>query len=126
MGVITNGDAAQQKSKLQTLDLAQFFAHTLISGELGHAKPGTEIFQTAAERMGCGTAECIYIGDSFENDVNGAIGVGMRAVWLDREGSGPRPQKETGTFASATSGKSSTLNSYRNQRTDVGCSESNA
>ena len=89
MGVITNGDAAQQKSKLQTLDLAQFFAHTLISGELGHAKPGTEIFQAAAERMGCGTAECIYIEDSFENDVNGAIGVGMRAVWLDRRGRDP-------------------------------------
>ena len=59
MGVITNGDAAQQKSKPQTPDLAQFFAHTLISGDLGHAKPGTEKFQAAAERMGCGTAECI-------------------------------------------------------------------
>ena len=88
MGVITNGDAAQQRSKLRTLDLAQFFEHTLISGELGLAKPGREVFQTAADRMGCSTRECVHIGDSFENDVNGAIGAGMRAVWLDREGRG--------------------------------------
>ena len=88
MSIITNGDAVQQKSKLQMLGLVQFFEYILISGELGLAKPGREIFQTAADRMGCSTQECVHIGDSFENDVNGAMGAGMRAVWLDREGRG--------------------------------------
>lgn len=88
MGVITNGDAAQQKSKLHLLGLGQFFEHLLISGELGISKPNKEIFQAAAGLMGCGIAECIHVGDSFENDVNGALAAGMQAVWLDREGRG--------------------------------------
>ena len=88
MGVITNGDAAQQKSKLQTLGLAQFFEHILISGALGISKPNKEIFQAAADLMRCETLECTHIGDSFENDVNGAMATGMQAVWLDRGGRG--------------------------------------
>lgn len=96
MSVITNGDSVQQKNKLQTLALAQFFEHILISGELGISKPSKEVFQTAADLMGCGTAECIHIGDSFDNDVKGAMGAGMPAVWLDRGGNGTPPEAGDG------------------------------
>jgi putative hydrolase of the HAD superfamily len=89
MGVITNGDAAQQKRKLETTDLSRFFEHAFISGKLGFSKPDSMIFQNAAEGMGCKVEECIHIGDSFGNDVNGALAAGMRAVWLDREGQEP-------------------------------------
>jgi putative hydrolase of the HAD superfamily len=30
-------------------------------------------------------AECLYVGDSYDNDVIGAKAVGMQACWLNRE-----------------------------------------
>jgi FMN phosphatase YigB (HAD superfamily) len=31
------------------------------------------------------------VGNSLENDVGGAIAVGMRAIWVDRDGAPERP-----------------------------------
>ena len=36
---------------------------------------------------GFAPAECIYVGDSFEIDVVGALNAGMKAVLVDRKGS---------------------------------------
>ena len=62
-----------------------------VSESLGVAKPDRVIFQTAAARTGCSVEECVHAGDSLTADVQGALGAGMGAVWLDRLGGGPPP-----------------------------------
>ena len=86
MDVISNGHAEQQSRKRKNIDLLQFFKHVLVSGDVGVAKPDPAIFQMAADLMGCSSTECIHVEDSFTLDVRGALGAGMRAVWLDRSG----------------------------------------
>ena len=54
----------------------------IVSGDVGVEKPDREIFEIACERLGIAPAEAVYVGDNRKNDVDGALGAGMRAVWL--------------------------------------------
>jgi len=58
------------------------FAVVADSGRLGIEKPAPGIFHWAAERVGIPIHEIAHVGDSFEADVQGALGSGMRAVWF--------------------------------------------
>jgi HAD superfamily hydrolase (TIGR01549 family) len=55
------------------------------SGKHGKTKPHPTIFQAALELLDVAPAEAVMIGDSVEDDVEGARAVGMQAMLLDRE-----------------------------------------
>ncbi len=52
------------------------------STRVGVSKPDPAIFALALERLDCEPAEALYVGDSFEKDVVGARGAGLRSAWL--------------------------------------------
>ena len=74
-------------------DLNEFVAHhrldvdaVLGSRAFGRTKPHPAIFQEALKRLGVEPAEAAMIGDSPEDDVEGARAAGIRtALLLDRE-----------------------------------------
>lgn len=80
IGVITNG-CPLQRYKLELFDLFPLDA-LAISEEVGAVKPDPAIFRYALAELG--VQKATMIGDSWENDVLGAIGVGMSAIWLNR------------------------------------------
>lgn len=49
-------------------------------------KPDPRFYQTILERTGWDVSECIFVGDSPEDDVFGPAAVGMPAILLDRKG----------------------------------------
>lgn len=51
-----------------------------------YMKPHRSIFEAALSAAGVGAHEALMVGDSLRADVGGAIGAGMRAVWLRRSG----------------------------------------
>ena len=57
-------------------------------GSRGHGwtKPHPSIFRAALERLGVEPGEAAMVGDSPEDDIEGAKALGMRAYLLDREG----------------------------------------
>jgi putative hydrolase of the HAD superfamily len=55
------------------------------SGAHGKTKPHPTIFQAALELLGVEPEAAVMVGDSIEDDVEGAKAVGMRAVLLDRD-----------------------------------------
>lgn len=55
------------------------------SGAHGKTKPHPTIFQVALERLEVEPAAAVMVGDSIEDDVDGAKAVGMRGLLLDRE-----------------------------------------
>ena len=55
------------------------------SGAHGKTKPHPTIFQAALDRLGVEPAAAVMVGDSIEDDVEGAKAVGMRGLLLDRE-----------------------------------------
>jgi putative hydrolase of the HAD superfamily len=58
------------------------------SAEVGASKPAGELFGAALALAGVGAAEAIHVGDSFAEDVEGAIAAGIEPVWLRRGGDG--------------------------------------
>ncbi len=86
IAVITNfNEAGQQHQKLAAAGLAGLFNHIFISGEIGHAKPDPRIFQHAAATLNVPLAECVHIGNSWESDVEGALGAGADAIWFEED-----------------------------------------
>lgn len=54
------------------------------SSEHGYLKPHPGIFREALARMQVPAERAAMVGDSLSHDVRGALGVGMRAILLDR------------------------------------------
>jgi HAD superfamily hydrolase (TIGR01549 family) len=73
-------------------DLTEFVAHHRLdvdaivdSRSHGRVKPHPTIFQAALELLGVAPGEAAMVGDSLEEDVEGARALGMRAILVDRE-----------------------------------------
>lgn len=86
LGVITNGPEEHQQDKIRTLGITRWIPedNIFISGSLDLAKPDRRIFDFAAASMDLEENETYYIGDSFENDVTGALNSGWKSIWLNR------------------------------------------
>jgi putative hydrolase of the HAD superfamily len=61
----------------------KFFAATIYSMDIGHAKPRPEIFTAAVETLGVAPHEIVHVGDNERTDVRGALAAGFRAIRLD-------------------------------------------
>ncbi|HEU0302963.1 MAG TPA: HAD family hydrolase [Gaiellaceae bacterium] len=59
------------------------------SGSHGKVKPSPLIFAAALDLLGVEAADAVMIGDSLEDDVEGAQACGLRAILLDRGGRYP-------------------------------------
>jgi HAD superfamily hydrolase (TIGR01549 family) len=77
-------------------DLVEFVAHhglpadaLLTSASHGKAKPHESIFLAILELLGVEPGEALMVGDTLDEDVEGAQAVGMAAVLVDREGRYP-------------------------------------
>jgi FMN hydrolase / 5-amino-6-(5-phospho-D-ribitylamino)uracil phosphatase len=82
IGLVSNG----------VRDLTEFVAHHRLDVDAivdsrthGRVKPHPTIFQAALELLGVAPAETVMVGDSLEEDVQGARALGMRAILVDRE-----------------------------------------
>jgi len=63
------------------------FSSTIFSDEIGYCKPHEVVFKAALDELGVKPAEAVHVGDLLRTDVAGAKAMGMRAVWLETEGS---------------------------------------
>lgn len=83
LGLISNVGQEAEKT-FNELGLMRYLDFYVTSFETGHDKPDPEIFLTALEKAGIKADEAIYAGDSYEQDIIGARGVGMHPVLIDR------------------------------------------
>jgi putative hydrolase of the HAD superfamily len=86
LGIISNG----------ARDVEEFLAHHTLNVDVavasrahGRTKPHPSIFQAALERLEVAASEAAMVGDSLEDDVEGARAVGIRAFLIDRDGRFP-------------------------------------
>lgn len=86
LGVITNGDAGQQRLKIARLGFADRLPLVVASSEAGTAKPAAGIFATACAALAVPPSAAAYVGDRLITDAQGAAAAGLTGVWLDRSG----------------------------------------
>ncbi len=97
IGLISNGQR----------DLDEFAAHhdlavDAIVGSKAHGrvKPHSSIFIAALRALDVSSSEVAMVGDSYEDDIEGARALGIRAILLDRDGLRPNaPDRIDSLFA---------------------------
>src|SRR6058998_4369334 len=65
LAVISNFDG-RLRFILEHLGISKYFAHVLVSSEIGADKPDPEIFQRALKVMGLKPSEVLHVGDDSE------------------------------------------------------------
>ncbi len=83
LGVLSNFDT-RIHAVLEALNLRSYFSSVTISTEVGAAKPSSLMFAAALAKHNCPPAAAWHIGDSFQEDYEGAKAAGLRAFWLKR------------------------------------------
>jgi HAD superfamily hydrolase (TIGR01549 family) len=91
LGIISNGSPDVQYFKLEKLGIIHLLSCIILSEEVGIKKPDTAIFQKAVVALNRQPIDCLYIGDSYENDIIGARQAGMKACWLNPDHLIPPP-----------------------------------
>lgn len=69
---------------LHSLDLVQHFDFIAASARIGFEKPHPKIFEWALQQAGVAPSSVIHVGDHVDADVEGARGVGIEGVLIDR------------------------------------------
>lgn len=89
MHIITNGFEDVQQTKLKSSGLDQYFREVITSEKAGGKKPGKEIFYYSMRLAGTKPEESLMIGDNFQTDIMGAMGVGMDQAYYNPDATPP-------------------------------------
>jgi putative hydrolase of the HAD superfamily len=87
--VVSNWDLSLH-DVLERVQLAPLLDAIVTSAEAGARKPAREIFEQALRLAGVTASDAIHVGDSLEEDVEGARAAGIAPVLVRRDG-GPVP-----------------------------------
>lgn len=79
------------------LGVKHHFEFILASAVFGASKPSPRIFEEALRKAGVRPQEAVHVGDSVEDDIQGALGIGMQAILIDR-GHAPRKHPSAPTI----------------------------
>jgi putative hydrolase of the HAD superfamily len=84
---------------LAPLGLLDLVDGVVTSADVGAAKPDPALFRRALELAGVPASEAVHVGDSLDNDVEGARAAGIRPLLLTREGEPPTGVKTLRSLA---------------------------
>lgn len=91
LALVTNGDGAGQRKKIERFNLAPHFEHIQIEGEQGFGKPEERTYTHALETLNVAPSETWMVGDNLEWEVTAPQRLGIHAIWFDGEGDGLPP-----------------------------------
>lgn len=91
LALVTNGEAAAQRAKVERFDLARRFDHVQIEGEAGFGKPEERAYLHALQALGVAAHEAWMVGDNLEWEVAAPQRLGIYAIWHDHLGTGLPP-----------------------------------
>ncbi len=69
---------------LKTYQMKNLFDFIVVSGDVNLRKPHPRLFNIALNRLGVKASEAVFVGDTLETDIKGAINVGMIPVHIKR------------------------------------------
>lgn len=89
IGVLTNGDHAQQLAKLRRTGLLPYIDAVCSSEQIGYAKPDPRAFRALVRMLAVPAGSLIFIGDNPDLDIAAARDAGIRASLVDRHADTP-------------------------------------
>lgn len=91
LGLVTNGASSAQRAKIERFQLAEYFEHIFIEGEMGMGKPDVRVFKHVLDTFGIEAQEAWMVGDNLIWDVAAPQQLGIFSVWIDPTGNGTPP-----------------------------------
>ncbi|MEW6184579.1 MAG: HAD family hydrolase [Thermodesulfobacteriota bacterium] len=83
LGLLSNfTHAPAVEGLLNKFGLTPFFDTVLVSGALGFRKPHPLVFEKLVQDLSLERKHILYVGDSLDPDVTGAVQAGLRPVWM--------------------------------------------
>lgn len=86
LAILTNGETNHQMEKIRGMGLERWFSddRIFVSDAVGYFKPDVRTFRAVEDALHLNREETWYIGDSIENDIEGAGAAGWHAILLNR------------------------------------------
>lgn len=75
---------------LDRLGISHRIRTRMLSAEIGALKPEPAAFEAVQRKLGVFPGNLVMVGDSWKDDVEGAVAAGWTAIWVNREAA-PRP-----------------------------------
>jgi len=90
LGVVSNYAIPECAERLiEKYKLTEMFGTVIISGAVNKRKPSPEIFDRALKELGISATEAVFVGDTWDADVEGAKATGMKAIYIKRRDERP-------------------------------------
>lgn len=85
--IVTNGNAATQKTRLENSGLMRWVKEYFVSEDAGAAKPDPRYFDYVFSRLPHVRRETsLVIGDSLTSDIQGAVNAGLHSLYYHPDG----------------------------------------
>lgn len=95
IALLTNGDSAFQREKLQRFDLEKLFDGIFIDGEQGVGKPEKRAYFNVLNYFKVAPNQACMIGDHFLWEVIAPKKYGLKAIWVNRGNLGVQSDEDT-------------------------------
>jgi HAD superfamily hydrolase (TIGR01549 family) len=100
IGLASNALGHDLEEVVAAFALEPYVDAAVSSALVGHVKPAPRLFAAALDAVDAAASETVMVGDSYEDDVAGALAYGFAgAVLLDRAGRQRRPAPTIRTLA---------------------------
>lgn len=81
--IVSNGFKEVQFRKMDAAGITPYIERVILSEVVGSSKPAKEIFDYALQATASRRSEVIFIGDSWEADIQGAQNAGLASIWYN-------------------------------------------
>lgn len=78
---------------LDRLGISERIRIRILSADIGTLKPEPDAFESVQRKLGLFPGNLAMVGDSWKDDVEGAVAAGWTAIWVNREAK-PRPEHD--------------------------------
>jgi putative hydrolase of the HAD superfamily len=83
--VILSNHIPELNEIVNNIGLEKYFIRTFSSGKIGYEKPNRKIYKYVFCELGLDKKDYMMIGDSYESDIKGGIGVGIKSILVRKE-----------------------------------------
>ncbi|MDY6367361.1 MAG: YjjG family noncanonical pyrimidine nucleotidase [Clostridia bacterium] len=87
LAVASNSSYEQQKNRLDTAGMSNFFKNFFVSEKLGASKPDKAFFERILVELPTKNKnEILFVGDSLSADMKGGVDFGIKTCWFNKNG----------------------------------------
>jgi putative hydrolase of the HAD superfamily len=83
--VIVSNHIPELEELVRKIHLDEYFTKIYSSALIGYEKPNKKIYEYVLKDLSTEKDECIIIGDSFDSDIQGGIGTGIKSILVRKE-----------------------------------------